>query len=589
MSLPSPPANSDPKLLYRRALGFVTPYLRRLGLVLAVSIAATLLGLSQPYFLKFLIDDALLSRNVVMLIQISAALFGVSVVSLLLNALSSYRYVQVSAQALFDMRLAVFHHLQRLSPRFYARTAMGDILSRLNNDVSEIQRVATDTLLSIVTNVILLVGTVTLLLLLQPWLFLLSIALLPPSIWVLRYYRTRVSEKNRKLRESSAAIGSFLVEAFLGMRQTVASRQEEHAASSFRKKNDRFIERLLDLQITNYMASGIPGMFLSLSTLAVFVAGGFLVVQGRFTMGSFVAFTAYQARLLSPIQNLMGLYLNLQAARASLERVFFLLDHEPEVVERADATALDQARGDITFSSVVLSYDREGPVLDGIDFHVPAGSVYALVGPSGVGKSTVADLLLRRIDPDAGAVSLDGHDLQELTLGSLRGHISVVEQDTFLWNASVAENIRYGNARATDDEVENAARTAMLHDFIAGLPDGYETQVGERGLQLSSGQRQRISIARTVLVQPKVLVLDEATSALDGEAEQGLIEALSDTMRGCTTLILSHRLSLVSVAEHVLVLDRGKIVEEGSVQELLTRDGAFRKLFASEATVKSSP
>jgi ATP-binding cassette subfamily B protein len=584
---PASRAHTDASDLYLRAFRFVAPHVRRLGLVLAVSMVATLLSLSQPYFLKLLIDDALLSRNLTMLIGISAGLFGVSVVSLLLNAFSGYRYVQVSAEALFDMRLAVFRHLQKLSPRFYARTAMGDILSRLNNDVSEIQRVATDTLLSIVTNIILLVGTVALLLMLEPRLFLLSIALLPPSIWVLRHYRIRVNEKNRGLRESSAAIGSFLVEAFLGMRQTVASRQEERAAESFRKKNDRFIERLLDLQITNYLASGIPGMLLSLSTLAVFVAGGYLVLQGSFTMGSFVAFTAYQARLLSPIQNLMGLYLNLQAARASLERVFYLLEQKPEVVERDDATVLQQARGDVTFRSVVLSYDREGPVLDGVDFQVPAGSTYALVGPSGVGKSTIADLLLRRIDPDEGSVRLDGHDLRELTLASLRGQISVVEQDTFLWNATIAENIRYGNPQASREEVEEAARTAMLHDFISGLPDGYETEVGERGLQLSSGQRQRISIARTVLQKPTVLVLDEVTSALDGKAEQGLIDTLSKAMLGRTTLILSHRLGIVSMAERVLVLDGGTIVEEGSVRELLRREGAFRKLFASEATVES--
>ncbi len=467
--------------LYRRALAFVVPYWRRLGLVLAISMVATLLGLAQPYFLKLLIDDALLSRNFSLLFWISVGLFAVSIVGFLLNTLSSYRYVQVSAEALFDMRLAVFRHLQTLSPRFYARTATGDILSRLNNDVSEIQRVASDTLLAFITNLAFLAGSITILWVLQPALFLLSVVLLPGSVWILHRFRGQVSRKNRRVREQSAVIGSFLVEAFLGMRQTVAFRQEQREAARFREKNNLFIRALLDLQITNYLASGLPGMLLSLTTLAVFLAGGYLVMQEALSLGAFVAFTAYQARLLAPLQNMMRLYLNLQAARVSLERVFTLLDCEPEVTEAALPRALDSVRGEIEFHSVTLGYDREGPILNGVSFHVPAGGTYALVGPSGVGKSTVAELLLRRIDPDQGEVQLDGHDLSEARPKDLRKHVAVVDQDTFLWNASIEENIRYGNPEATFDEVQEAARAAALHDYVCTLPEGYRTTVGERG------------------------------------------------------------------------------------------------------------
>lgn len=564
--------------LYRRALGFVIPYWKRLGFVLFVSMFATLLGLAQPYFLKLLIDDAFLASDFGLLLRISVALFAVSVASVVLNAFSGYQYIEVSTEALFDIRLRVYRHLQQLGPRFYARTPMGDILSRLNGDVSEIQRIASDTLLSLLTNVVFLVGTVAILIVLEPRLFLVSIALVPPSIWVLRRYRNRVTEKNLKLRETSADIGSFLVESFLGMRQTVASQQQTHEAKRFREKNDRFVRALLDRQLTNYLASGIPGVLLSLSTLAVFLAGGYLVIQGSFSMGSFVAFTAYQARLLGPLSGLMGLYLSVRAAEASLERVFALLDQPVEVSEPSEPVALPSAEGAITLRNVGLDYDRE-PVLRDVSFHAAPGTITAIVGPSGVGKSTIADLILRRIDPERGEVLLDGVDLKHVKLEDVRRSIAVVEQETFLWNQTLEENIRYARPDAPSDDVARAARLAGIDTFIESLPEGYRTVVGERGLELSAGQRQRVAIARALLHDAPILILDEATSALDGETEAALAASLTPLFDNRTTIVFSHRLPLVARADHVLVLEDGAIVQSGTVSSLSAEEGTFKRLF----------
>jgi ATP-binding cassette subfamily B protein len=573
---------ASPKSLYRRALRYAFPYWKKLGLVLLVSMLGTLLGLAQPYFLKILIDDAFLARDFDLLVRISLLLFLVSILSVVLNSVSGYRYIQVSTQALFDMRHEVFRHLQSLSPRFYAAVPMGDVLSRLNNDVSEVQRIASDSFLSFLTNLVFLAGTVVILIHLEPRLFLVSVALVVPAVWISHHFRTRVADKNRDLRERSADIGSFLVEAFLGMRQTVASRREQWEASRFREKNDRFVRALLDRQITNYLASGLPGVLLSVSTLLVFLLGGYWVLDGRFSMGSFVAYTAYQARLLSPVSGLLGLYLGIQSARVSLERVFALLDERPEVTESPEPVDLPRASGRLELRSVTLDHRRGGEVLSNVSFQAEPARVTAIVGPSGVGKSTIADLVLRRLDPDEGQVLLDGVDLRKLKLSDLRRHVAVVEQETFLWNASIEENIRYGRPEASSHEVERAAKLAGIHDFILSLPQGYLTRVGERGLQLSAGQRQRVAIARALLQDAAVLILDEATSALDGDTERSLAKALEPLFRARTTVVLSHRFALVARADRVLVLDGGRLVQEGTVETLSSQEGTFQRLFGSE-------
>ena len=577
--------NSD----YRRILTYILPYWRRLTLVLALSLVSTLLGLAQPYITKLLIDEALLRKNMQALATVAGLMVVVTVLGFAMNIASSYRYVAVSAAVLFDMRLAVYRHLQRLSPRFYTRTKLGEIVSRLNNDISEVQRVAADTLLAAISNVIFLVGSVAIMLMLNWRLFLLSIVLIPVSIITLKHYRARLSNNVQQMRERSADIGSFLIETLMGMRLVVSSNTQEAEVGRFRRKNQSFVDALLSMQLVSFFAGALPGTVLTLSTALVFLYGGKLVIDGAMTIGALVAFMAYHMRLLAPVQNLMGLYTSVTTARVSLNRVFEILDTPIDVNEATAAVAIENVKGDIEFENVSLKYDRETVVLDAVSFKLPAGSLCAIAGPSGVGKSTVADLLLRFYDPQAGSIRLDGVDLRELRLADLRREVVMVEQTAFLFNATVAENIRYGRPDATREEIIRAAQAASIDGFIQSLPEGYETQVGERGEALSTGERQRIALARALLRDPAVLVLDEPTASVDPITEQTIAAALRSATKGRTTVVISHRLSLIELADWVVVIDNGKVLETGTPAELLVRGTALAGLFSFDRRKEGDP
>jgi ATP-binding cassette subfamily B protein len=386
-------------------------------------------------------------------------------------------------------------------------------------------------------------------------------AMVPVSLAALVLYRRRLETRVRVLRERSAEIGSFLIETLQAMRIVVASNAQRREMDRFRGLNDRFIDALLSMQRATYLSGGLPGMLLSLGTAAVFLYGGARVIAGTLTLGTFAAFMAYQMRLMAPIQALMGLYAGIATARVSWNRVAEILDAAPEVVEARDAQELPHVRGDIQLEAVTFGYDRGMPVLDGASLHVAPGEAVAIVGASGSGKSTIADLLLRLIDPERGAVRLDGHDLRALTLADVRRHVVLLEQAPFVFHASIAENIRYARPDASLDDVRRAAQAAGLDETVRVWPAGYDTIVGERGLGLSAGERQRVAIARALLANPAVLVLDEPTSALDPETERVVAEGFETFMRGRTTIVITHRRELASRAGRVVVLDGARIAE----------------------------
>lgn len=567
----------------RWALGFVVPYRVRLAAVLGLSVCGTGVALALPYLGKLLVDDALVGGDPRALVRIVALLFALTVLNFGLNTGSGILYARASAEVLFDMRLSLYRHLQRLSPVFYARTPLGEIVSRINNDVSEIQRVVAESALAWIGHLLFLGGAVSVMVWLDARLFLVAVSLLPLSLLALVHYRRRLEGSIAGMRARSTEIGSFLIETLQATRLVAASNAQEREAKRFRARNDAFVEAMIRMQWLRYLSGGLPGLIVTAGGCAVFLYGGFRVISGSLTLGTFVAFMAYQMRLMGPIQGLMGLYANVATLRVSLRRVHEILEVPIDVVEPPHPVALRRARGELRFEGVGYTFGRGEPVLDRVDLSIAPGERIAIVGASGSGKSTIADLLVRHLDPERGRVRLDGFDLRELSLATIRGSIVSVEQEPFLFHASLAENVRYARPDASDAEVEAALVAAGLGELLARLPEGAATAVGERGRSLSVGERQRVALARALLTDPAVVVLDEPTAALDPRGEQRLLAGLEAAYAGRTVVVITHRLELARQMERIVVLEDGRIAEAGSPAELLLRRGAFHRLMSGEA------
>ncbi len=547
-------ANERRALLW--AFGFLRARARALAVVLALSIAATAVISAQPYIMKLMIDDGVLAGDLETLAWLSALLLLTGLVNLVIGGVNRYCHVKLSGQVLFALREAVYAHLQRLSPAFYARARTGDILQRLDGDVAQIQRFLVDAVLSGINGVLGLIAALALMVWLSWQLSLVALVLLPAEFFYLRAMRPRVEGRTRSVRERASALSAFLVETLPAMKFIQSVSAEEREVERLRRLNSGYLGDLLRLQVTEFLTAAVPNLLTSVSRAGVFLAGGYLIVEGELTLGALIAFNTYLGFATGPVHSLLGVYVGMMRLRVSLQRVMELTDAAPAVAPPLSPRSLPaDAAGAVRLEGVTFAYPgAEQPVLSGLDLDVPAGSKLGIVGPTGVGKTTLIDLLHRHYDPRAGRITLDGVDLRELDPGELRRRVAVVAQDVVLFRGSIADNLRYGCPEADDAALRDAAGRAQIADFIAAQPQGWESPVGERGTSLSGGQRQRLAIARALLQDPLVLILDEATSAVDLETEASLIAAVDDLFAGRTRIVVSHRAEALVGADRVLEL-----------------------------------
>jgi ATP-binding cassette, subfamily B, bacterial len=563
------------------------PYRARLGSVLALIGLSAGLSMVSPFLLRAVLDHAIPERDTALLTWLVAGMIAISVATGALGVAQTWLSNLVGQRVMHDLRAAVYRHLQRLSLAFFTRTRTGEVQSRIANDIGGVQNVVTSTATSIVSNVTTVLATIVAMFALDWRLAAFSLALLPFFVWLTRRVgreRKRITaERQGRLADMSSLVAESLSVSGILLGKTMG-RAPELAERFTRESAD-----LADLEVRSRMAgrwrmASVQMAFAIMPALVYWFAGWSIAHGGAaISIGTVVAFTTLQTRLFFPLQSLLSVGIDIQTSLALFHRIFEYLDLPVDITEREDARELGDVRGEVRFEGVSFAYDPDGaPTLEDVDVVVPAGSTTAIVGETGSGKTTMGYLVARLYDPTAGRILVDGVDIRDLSFASLADTVGLVSQETYLFHASVADNLRFAKPDATDSELEDAARAAQIHDLIAALPDGYETIVGERGYRFSGGEKQRIAIARTVLRNPPVLVLDEATSALDNETERAVQEALDRLAEGRTTLAIAHRLSTIREADEILVLDRGRVAERGTHAELLALGGRYAALAARD-------
>ncbi|MFI2717321.1 ABC transporter ATP-binding protein [Streptomyces collinus] len=575
----------------RRILGLFRPYRGRLAIVGLLVAAASLVSVATPFLLKEILDVAIPERRTGLLSLLALGMILSAVLTSVFGVLQTLISTTVGQRVMHDLRTAVYGRLQRMSLAFFTRTRTGEVQSRIANDIGGMQATVTSTATSLVSNVTSVVATIVAMLALDWRLTVVSLLLLPVFVWISR----RVGNERRKIttqRQKQMAAMAATVTESLSVSGILLGRTMGRSDSLTKSFSDES-EELVDLEVRSNMAGRwrmavITIVMAALPAVIYWTAGMALQFGGpEVSIGTIVAFVSLQQGLFRPAVSLLSTGVQIQSSLALFQRIFEYLDLPVDITERPDPVRLDQIKGEIRFADVSFGYDgKDGPVLDGIDLTVPAGGSLAIVGPTGAGKSTLGYLVPRLYDVTGGRVTLDGVDVRDLDFDTLARAVGVVSQETYLFHASVADNLRFAKPDATDEELHQAAKAAQIHDHIAALPDGYDTVVGERGHRFSGGEKQRLAIARTILRDPPVLILDEATSALDTRTEAAVQDAIDALSANRTTLTIAHRLSTVRGADQIVVLDSGRAVERGTHEELLEEGGRYAALVRRDAQLE---
>ncbi len=564
---------------YKRLLQYIRPYLKRLGLAIICIVIAAACNLYLPWIIKDMVDKVLAEKDMVMLYVICVSIVVVFLIRGIFYYGQSYLVSYIGQKVVIDVREVMFRKFQRMPMAYFDRHQTGETMSYITNDVAAIQSALVDQLIEMVTEGSILIGSIAMMVYLDWKLSLLTLIVIPLVGQAMKIFGRKLKSNGTVIQERAADITSLLQESISSIRVVKSFVREDYEIKRFITQNIlNFQAAMKNVQLTSLLTPTVE--FLAAVSVTFIVGfGGYEVVNGQMTAGALVAFLTYAVNLANPVKRLARVYGTLQRAMAAVDRVFAVIDLPEPIGDKEGAKPLPQIQGHVVVKDVTFGYKEGINALEDVSLEVKPGQMIAFVGPSGAGKSTIANLIPRFYEINSGAISIDGHDIREVTVASLREQIGIVPQETMLFSTSVMENIRYGRLDATDEEVIEAARAANADSFIRELPQGYDTPIGERGLNLSGGQRQRMSIARAILKNPRILILDEATSALDTESEKIVQAALDKLMIGRTSFVIAHRLSTIFNADQIYVIDDGRIREHGTHEELLAKGGLYSHLY----------
>ncbi|ADQ06931.1 ABC transporter related protein [Caldicellulosiruptor hydrothermalis 108] len=565
-----------------RLLRYIKPYKRYFIYSLLLMILATFYNLAGPYLIRLVIDIDIPHRNIHALFYKAVFYIVLTLLYVISLRVRTIFMTKLGNSVVSDIRMHLFTHLQKLSLNFFDSRPAGKIMVRVMNDVDSLSELLSNSILNVLVDTLSLWATIVIMLSIDIKLSIVALAVLPLLISIIMILKNSIRTRWQDVRKKSSTLNAYIHESIQGMKITQAFVREEKNAEIFKMLNTTFKNTWMKAIRVNNLFWPTIDFTGTLSSVLIFLFGIWMMRKGYTTLGTIIAFSNYMGMFWQPINNISNFYNQLLVAMASTERIFEILDTQPDVQDAKDAYDLPPIRGEITFENVSFSYDEEKPVLKDVSFTIKAGETIALVGETGAGKTTIINLIARFYDPQKGKILIDGHDIKNVTLNSLRKQMGIMLQDTFIFSGTIADNIRYAKPQATMDEVIKAAKIVNAHEFIMKMENGYDTEVNERGSRLSIGQRQLIAFARALLADPKILILDEATSAVDTQTEVLIQQAIEKLTSGRTSIIIAHRLSTIRNADRIFVIHDGQIVEEGNHEQLIEKKGYYYNLYTSQ-------